>query len=648
VSVPFELVWRARRQPWTRRTRRAIELAGNLALALLLFVVIYGGLTVGTGAFLASIYPQAIPVEEPAFELIVDRPVRLDGTFGAGPIELVAWQGEVVADQVSELTASADSREGDLAIESPQTSTWPPGGPISEWITARSGTDPTGNIVLIRWGILGYPQFDNEVTPELEAPEFPAAAGVEPPAVHGYDRAFVLRHGVFPPIRPSANPKLASVALPLAIDSTSQQNVAWLAGQGELPAPSQVRTEDFLAAMDYRFPPATPGELAIRTAAGPSVFGPPGTGLVQIAAVAGALPREKDETHHLVVALDASASMARGHRLELVRKAMGRLLDSLDPRDRLSLVVFQEDVIYQVERAARAEQDSIRQLLAELRPRGGTDLAEGLQQAVAAALAEDQAPDKSSRIVLVTDSQVSMPPETLSLVTEMLESAAGAGVCLDVMDVGDHAEIDPTLARWAEQMHGDVRRPQTIDQAARLLTEALAGRSTFIASEARLSVRFNPGAVAAYRLIGHEPNPMAGLHPPALAAELRAGDVAATLMEIWFQPNDENDVGQVELAWRDPSSGQEHKRTQRISRIQFASTWEQAPLSLQQAAIAAQTAEVLRGSRTALRELGLNSPTRENLASLLEVAGRVHPPLAERPDFQEWITLLEQLALAAR
>jgi hypothetical protein len=51
VSVPFELVWRARRQPWTRRTRRAIELAGNLALALLLFVVIYGGLTVGTGAF---------------------------------------------------------------------------------------------------------------------------------------------------------------------------------------------------------------------------------------------------------------------------------------------------------------------------------------------------------------------------------------------------------------------------------------------------------------------------------------------------------------------------------------------------------------------------------------------------------------------
>ena len=649
VPVPFELVWRARRESWTQSMLRATRLAADLALALVLFLAIGGSMTAATSAFLASIYPHASPPAELAFDVIVNRPVQLDGVYDSGPIELAVWQPEEVADQAVASPRTLESVRDALSIESPEIRSGPSGGPVSEWFTAaHSGIDPMDNIVLLRWGILGFPQFDFEVTPALESPVFPAAAGIELPAVRGYDRGFVLRRGVFPPARPAAHPALAALALPLGADSTSHQNVVWLARDGQWPAPSQVRTESFLAAMEYRFPPANPGELAIRTAGGPSVFGPPGAGLVQIAAVAGALPRGEQESHHLVVALDASSSMARGHRLELAREAIGRLLARLDPRDRLSLVVFQEEVKYQVERATSREGDSIRQFLAELRPAGGTDLAEGLQQAVAAALAADHSADHPPRIVLVTDSQVSMPPETLALVTDMLASAGQAGVCLDIMDLGDRADVDETLAGWAEALHGDVRRPQTIDQASRLLTESLAGRSPVVASEARLSVRLNPQAVAAYRLIGHEPNAMAGLRPPALSAELRADEAATTLLEIWFQPNDENDVGQVELVWRDPSSGQEHQRTQRISRIQFAPTWEQAPITLQQAAIAAQTAEVLRGARTALRELGQTPQTRENVASLLEMAARVHPRLAERPDFQEWVALLEQLAKTAR
>jgi len=649
VPVPFELVWRTRRDTWKRRTRRAIEAAADLALALLLFLTIGGGMTLAAAAFLASIYPQAIPPEEPPFVVVAHRPVQLDATYDSGPIELATWQPAFVGDGDVEARRAPQTTRDALDIELPQMPAWPPGGPVTEWFTAAgSGIDPLDSIVRMRWDIVGYHQFDDDVTPALEAPRFPIPSGIDLPAVRGYDRSFVLRHEVFPPTRPSANPALATVALPLGTRSDSYQEVAWLAREGKWPSASQVRTEDFLAAMAYRFEPAMPGELAIRTSAGPSVFGPPATGLVQIAAVAGEIPREDKESHHLVLAIDASASMARGHRLEIVRQAVERLLSRLDPRDRLSLVIFQEDVKYLVERATTAERDSIRQFLGQLRPAGGTDLAEGLQQAVATALAANESPAHPPRIVLVTDSQVSLPPQTLSLVTDMLASAAQAGVGLDVLDLSDEAEPDATLAGWAELMRGDVRRPQSIDQAAWLLIEALAGRSAVVASEARLSVRFNPQAVAAYRLIGHEPNPTAGLRPPALAAELRADEAVTTLLEIWFQPNDENEVGQVELVWRDPASGQEHKRTQRISRIQFAPTWEQTAVTLQQAAVAAQTAEVLRGSRTALRELGQTPRIRENIASLLEMTARVHPRLAERPDFQAWVALLAQLEKASR
>ena len=648
VPAPFELVFSARRPSWTSRTRRAIHWAGQLALSLLLFLAVGSGLTAATGAFLASIYPQSLPPSEPPFVVVVQRPVQLAAHLSSGPVELIATPPSAAAEEIAAAPSGSATRRDQLDIDSPETNTRPDSGPVQEWFIATSrGIDPWDNIILMRWGILGYPQFDDAIAPALEAPQFPRPAGMEPPAVRGYDRSFVLRHGVFPPVRPAASGALQTVALPLVVDSTSHEYTQWLCGEGRWPAPSQVRTEEFLAAMDYRLAPAAAGELAIRTAAGPSVFGPPATGLVQIAAVAGALPREEDETHHLVIALDASASMARGHRLEIVRKAIERLLARLDPRDRLSLIVFQDDVRYQVERASDQEREAIGRALAELRPAGGTDLAEGLQQAVAAAVAPGETARHPARIALITDSQVTMPAATLAAVTEMLSTAAQAGVGLDVLDVSDEQEIDPTLAQWAATMRGDVRRPHSVDAAARLLADALAGRSTVVASEARLNVRFNREAVAAYRLIGHEPNAMAALRPPSLAAELRALDAATTLLEIWFQPNDENDVGLIELTWRDPASGQEHRRTQRISRIQFAPSWEQSPISLQQAAIAAQTAEILRGSRAALRELGQVPQTKESIAGLLETTARVHPQLAGRPEFQEWLALLAQLEKTA-
>jgi Ca-activated chloride channel family protein len=466
---------------------------------------------------------------------------------------------------------------------------------------------------------------------------------MELPAVRGYDRAFAVRHGVFPPIRPAAHRALATVALPLTTASHSFHLARQLVRQGNWPTPSQVRTEEFLAAMDCQLPPAQPGEVAIRTAAGPSLFGPTGTGLLQIAAVTGDLPGRDDRASHLVLAIDMSRSMARGQRLDLVQSAAHRLLRHLRPHDRLSLVVFDEDLRHVIEGATAAEESRLRRLLADLSPAGGTDLAQGLQQAAAVGLAEQSGDEKATRIVLITDSHVAMPLATESLVTEVLKTAAAGGVQLAVLDVGDQPETDRTLERWAEMMGGQLYRPESIDEAGWLLVEALYDQTPVVATEVKMTVRFRPQVVAAYRLIGHEANAMGSLHPAEQTTELRVGEAATTLFEIWFQPNDEDDVGEVELSWRD-ASGREQRRQQRISRIQFAPTWEQSPLSLQQAAIAAQTAEVLRGSRATLRELNLVPQEKENFERLLATAERIHPRLADRPQFQDFMSFVRQLS----
>ena len=90
------------------------------------------------------------------------------------------------------------------------------------------------------------------------------------------------------------------------------------------------------------------------------------------------------------------------------------------------------------------------------------------------------------------------------------------------------------------------------------------------------------------------------------------------------------------VKWRDPLSGQLKEVTQRISRVQFATSFAESPLPIQAATVAAETAEVLRGSFFAA------APSR-SLEHVWELALKVNPRLAERPSFQEFVSLVERI-----
>jgi hypothetical protein len=128
-----------------------------------------------------------------------------------------------------------------------------------------------------------------------------------------------------------------------------------------------------------------------------------------------------------------------------------------------------------------------------------------------------------------------------------------------------------------------------------------------------------------------------------LPAELAAGEAATALVEVWFQPTDVDDVGQAVLTWHDPA-GRPQRLTQRISRLQFAPTFAEAAVSLQQAALAAEVGQELRGNSAALRELGLAPASPGGYSAVLSAARQVHPQLASRSDFQRLLTVVRALA----
>jgi Ca-activated chloride channel family protein len=636
VPHPLMLAGALRKTSAAEHLRRGGRRLARWAAAACWFVALYASLVGCIALIIGGVYPRPVADE---FELmaIYDGPLSVEGELAASALIQQRAPG---SDQQIAGTAANTPQPVPVSLADIDLHHRP--GPVAEWNSLVSaGLRPMDDVVLLRFGVLGSPNYTDDHLPDLAAPIPLRSSGLTPPMVRAFNRPFFVKHGIYPPVAPTVQ-ELARLQVPLVAESDLLTRLERAAADKRTVGPSELAVEEFVAALDYHYVPAPHGRLAIRTAAGPAIFAPQGAGLLQIGVQAGGLATREQASTHLVLAIDLSHSMGRGGRLEMVRHGINKLLDQLTPADRLSLVIFNEQVIHHVELASRDDAPAIRRLLAELSPRGGTNLAAGLQQAASLAMLE-AAGSSAQRLVLITDSTGDMPAATLDQVRQMLVVAREAGVQLDVLDVSDRTQVDSALADLATNMGGEARAVTSQRQMAWSLIETLAGQSPVVATEARLALQFNPRSVKAYRLVGHESSALASLKPAALEAELAVGESATTLVEIWFQPGEFDDVGFAELTWHD-AQHREQRLRQRISRLQFAPTFDQAPLPLQMATIAAEIGHELRHTREALREVGLPPVASRGLADVLSAAQKTHPQLREREDFQRLLRVTQSLS----
>jgi len=306
-----------------------------------------------------------------------------------------------------------------------------------------------------RRSTLASPHRDSDGLPSLFSAPSLKAGGMEAPIVRGFDRSFLLKYGVNPIVVPGVSRQLATCRVPLSTSRASFEEAVHAVKRKHLPSPDTIREEEFLAAMDYHFPLPTPGDLAIRTAAGPSWFVGPrslGAKLIQVGVVAGL------------------------------------------------------------------------------------------------STAEDE--------------------------------------------------------------------------------------NGIVAADTVLQVRFHPKSVLAYRLIGYAPR-AAGLMPADQPLTLHGGEAAVALFEVWLRPGGGNQVAVAEVQWRDPKTGVQRQRSQQISRLQFANSFAEMAPSLQMAAIAAETAEVLGKSPFV-------ADRSQSLKSILEQIDEVNPQTARNESFQRLAELVRQ------
>ncbi|MEQ1756010.1 MAG: VWA domain-containing protein [Micropepsaceae bacterium] len=288
------------------------------------------------------------------------------------------------------------------------------------------------------------------------------------------------------------------------VDTASYAVVRKYLSDGALPPADAVRIEEMVNYFDYNYPlpesrdqPFRPNVHILQTPWNPD------TQIVHIGIKGFDIPRTQRPPANLVFLLDVSGSMDEPNKLPLVKKAMRLLVNELDEKDRVSIVVYAGAAGTVLEPTPGSEKDKILAALDELSPGGSTAGAEGIRQAYQLARASF---NKSgvNRVILATDGDFNVgitdPHQLQDFVTRERES----GVSLSVLGFGIGNYNDDLMQKLAQNGNGNASYIDTLNEARKVLVEQVGGTLFTIAKDVKFQVEFNPARVSEYRLIGYE------------------------------------------------------------------------------------------------------------------------------------------------
>jgi Ca-activated chloride channel family protein len=290
------------------------------------------------------------------------------------------------------------------------------------------------------------------------------------------------------------------------VDRASYANVRrFLMQMGRLPPPDAVRIEELVNYFPYAY-------------AGPDASSPhPFAGHVQILGCpweprhrlvrVGLKGREIDlrerPAANLVFLLDVSGSMSAPNKLPLLKQSLALLVEDLQERDRVSIVVYAGAAGLVLPPTPGSERSTILGALERLQAGGSTNGGAGIQ------LAYDQAraafiEGGVNRVILCTDGDFNVGTSDRGSLTRMLEERAKSGVFLTILGFGMGNLKDATMEELSNKGNGNYGYVDSLKEARKLLVEEGLGTLITIAKDVKIQIFFNPRTVAGWRLIGYE------------------------------------------------------------------------------------------------------------------------------------------------
>jgi Ca-activated chloride channel family protein len=296
--------------------------------------------------------------------------------------------------------------------------------------------------------------------------------------------------------------------------------------------------------------------------------------------------------------LDVSGSMAGADRLPLLKQSLSMLVDQLDERDRVSIVVYAGASGVVLEPTPGNRRDAIRSALDRLQSGGSTNGGQGIQLAYEMA-ARGFVEGGINRVILATDGDFNVGVTSRSDLVGLVENKAKGGTFLTVLGFGSGNLRDGTIESLADKGNGNYAYIDTLAEAKKVLVEQASGTLNTIAKDVKIQISFDRESVQSFRLIGYENRVLAHSDfddDRKDAGEIGAGHRVTALYEVVpaHDVSPGTHLGEIALRYKMPDGA-----TSRLGQahvVDGGARFEEATTDFRFAASVAGFGMVLRGS----------------------------------------------------
>ena len=340
--------------------------------------------------------------------------------------------------------------------------------------------------------------------PPPPPPVFPVGVPVGPVLDYNLPPEPAVAYPAFEP-----NPVTAVAEAPVStfsvdVDTASYSRARASLERGVLPGAQAIRVEEMVNYFPYDYAP--PAGLEQPFSVDVAVFPTPwnaGTQLMRIGLQGYEPPAANRPPLSLVFLLDTSGSMAAPDKMPLLKASFRLLLDQLGAQDTVGIVAYAGSAGVVLEPTPATERRTILAALDRLRAGGSTAGGAGLALAYDLA-AEARREGSIGRVILATDGDFNVGPQTPDALETLVEERRDEGVFLNVLGFGTSGSDDAVMQALAQNGNGQAAFIDTLTEARKVLVEQAGGALIPIAKDVKVQVEFNPARIAEYRLIGYE------------------------------------------------------------------------------------------------------------------------------------------------
>lgn len=384
----------------------------------------------------------------------------------------------------------------------------------------------------------------------------------------------------------------------LDVDTASYTVARRYIEDGSLPPIDAVRVEEFVNAFDQGYEPPSSSAFTIYADGAPDPFDYGGAYLLRFGIQGYRVSEWERKPLALTFVIDVSGSMDLENRLGLVKETLKVLVEGLDSRDSVAIVVYGSDARLVLEPTSADHPERILRAIRRLRTEGSTNVEAGLKLGYRTALQAYRS-EAVNRVILCSDGVANTGETSANALLDMIGGYVSEGVDMTALGFGMGNFNDVLLEQLADKGNGFYAYIDTLEEAERLFIDEMTSNLQTIAYDAKVQVDFNPDLVAEYRLLGYENRQLADQEfrdDSVDAGEIGAGHTATAIYQVRLRPGAEGRIATVQLRWQDAETREVQEINGNFNTWDLYPSFEESDAYFQKAVLVAAFAEVLRAS----------------------------------------------------